>query len=399
MNLLSHKRAVLSLLLLIACSRDAKNVPCTQDSDCDLGAGGKCTEGPTQSWCAYPDPNCPAGYRFSDQNIGDGVSDECVPPPDTPPDAAPECKQLIAYHRADGLYVVKPDGSGVETRATGNLEEYPVWSPDGRKLAFERGRIDNGSKDIWTINVDGTGLANLTAGAAGNDYQPAWSPNGTQIAFITRRGTTEDLWIMNADGSAPRMLDVKANAPAWSPDGKKIAYGSFKSGRFQVYVINPDGTGSKNLTMSNFGDSNPLWSPDGTKILFLGSRGGFGDAIYIMNADGTDQQALVASLLVNNDPVWSPDGRKIAFMGSPDVDQYDVYRVDADRTNLVNLTAGTTSDESEPTWSPDGTQLAIKSDRDGNHEIYRINADGTGPLRMTTSILSAEASPSWSPCK
>lgn len=54
-------------------------VQCEQDSNCDLSGGGKCVASDTGQWCAYPDPACPAGYRYSDQRVGGGVSGECVP--------------------------------------------------------------------------------------------------------------------------------------------------------------------------------------------------------------------------------------------------------------------------------------------------------------------------------
>ncbi len=65
-----------------------ENVQCEQDPNCDLSGGGKCVavEDTGNRWCAYPDPGCPGGYRYSDQDIGDGVSGQCVPytePPGT----------------------------------------------------------------------------------------------------------------------------------------------------------------------------------------------------------------------------------------------------------------------------------------------------------------------------
>lgn len=61
-----------------ACS-DLKDVPCETDSNCNLGGGGVCTLSPSGlHWCAYPDSACPAGYRYSDQSVGDGLAGECV---------------------------------------------------------------------------------------------------------------------------------------------------------------------------------------------------------------------------------------------------------------------------------------------------------------------------------
>lgn len=95
--------------LLLVCATgcpNRRNVPCVEDSNCDLSYGGVCLAGPTpSSWCAYPDPQCPGGYRYSDFDVGDGVSGECVAPPtpDAMPDAAidappgPRCNKTASF--------------------------------------------------------------------------------------------------------------------------------------------------------------------------------------------------------------------------------------------------------------------------------------------------------------
>lgn len=316
----------------------------------------------------------------------------------------PSCVPLIAFHRADGLYVVRPDGTDYKSVVTGNQEENAVWSPDGTRLLFERGAGQAQQKDIWAASVDGTGLTNLTMGAMGNDRLPAWSPDGRHIAFLSGRDyamgcCNEDLWIMDSDGRNARKLDEKAGAPSWSPDGSRIAYSSFKSGRFQIYVVAPDGTGSINISNSSFTDTDPKWSPDGSKILFSGLRGGSGQATYIMNPDGSDQQNLAPALSANSAAAWSRDGKRIAFQASMDLQQTDVFQIGVDRIGLQNLTPATSSDENSASWSPDGKHLAIVTNRDGNREIYRINDDSTGPLRLSVTTSFAEAAPAWSPCQ
>lgn len=388
-------------VLLVACL-NRQNVPCNANSYCDLGPGGVCHAGPSRSWCAYPDPGCQTGLRYSDQSVGDGVSGQCVADEPGGDDARTStCSKLIAFHRADGLYVIRPDGTGIDTRASGMAEENPIWSPDGSRILFERA-VD-GAKDIFSVNADGSGLVNLTAGAPGDDNGPVWSPDGKYIAFVSERNYTAsgaDMFVMEADGRNPMLVDIKADGASWSPDGAKLAYGSYKNVRFQIYVANRDGTGSVNISNTNFSDVSPRWSPDGTKIAFEGLRGGINPAAFLMNADGTNQQALAPSLQFAVRPVWSPDGRRLAFQGSATMDSADdVYRVDADRTGLLNLTSGIVAEDRSASWSPDGKQLAIVSRRNGNFEIYRINDDGTEPLRLTTSDFFQESAPAWSPCK
>jgi hypothetical protein len=69
-------------VVMLGCGGEQANVPCDQDSNCDLTAGGRCLAASPATgsmWCAYPDPDCPAGYRYSNQSVGDGLSGTCVP--------------------------------------------------------------------------------------------------------------------------------------------------------------------------------------------------------------------------------------------------------------------------------------------------------------------------------
>jgi hypothetical protein len=88
------------------------------------------------------------------------------------------------------------------------------WSPDGKKLVFSilMDRTDKSNDDIYIINLDGSGLSNLTEDPA-EDWQPVWSPDGKYIAFISDRTGEQDIWVMNADGSNP--VDVTSSPNVW----------------------------------------------------------------------------------------------------------------------------------------------------------------------------------------
>ena len=129
------------------------------------------------------------------------------------------------------------------------LASDPVWSPDGRKIAFVRLNTRLG---VYVVNADGSGMRNLTPKPMGAAYAaPAWSPDGRKIAFASERDGNSEIYLMNADGSGQRRLTRNLaydGDPAWSPDGQKITFVSNRDGRYEVYVMNADGSGQRSLT-------------------------------------------------------------------------------------------------------------------------------------------------------
>lgn len=123
------------------------------------------------------------------------------------------------------------------------IDEDADWSPDGTKIAFTSDPASDylgvplpgnpfnyPTKEIFVINPDGTGLAQLTFNNR-EERGPAWSPDGSRIAFIgrvgTRGGNTFEICAMNADGSNPVQLTDNAlfeGTMTWSPDGDKIIF-------------------------------------------------------------------------------------------------------------------------------------------------------------------------------
>lgn len=114
------------------------------------------------------------------------------------------------------------DGSGeYPVTVNGYDDIFPVWSPDGSKIAFECERWSDW--DICTINPDGSGELNLTSSSYPDDRSPQWSPDGSKIMY-TSGG---DVYVMDADGSNQTNInDVNADAEygIWSPEGSMIAF-------------------------------------------------------------------------------------------------------------------------------------------------------------------------------
>jgi len=288
-------------------------------------------------------------------------------------------------------------------------EELPARSPmvvsslrqAAPRIAFDSTR--SGNVEIYIMNIDGSGVTNLTNHAA-EDSDPAWSPDGTQIAFESDREGNFDILVMNADGSDwvnltnDISMDVSA---AWSPDGTQIAFASDRTGDLEIYVMNSDGSDVTQLTNRRGVDGAPDWSPDGTRIAFESFRDG-NYAIYVMNADGSSLRRLTSDAESSHRaPAWSPDGTRIAFhsyrAGGHDIaGTHDIYVMNADGSRVINLTNSPWADDDSPNWSADGTRIAFESNRLGNADIYIMDADGMG-LTILTRHIATDSHPVFSP--
>jgi tol-pal system beta propeller repeat protein TolB len=259
------------------------------------------------------------------------------------------------------IWLMNPDGTGkanITNSAAAFLDHVsPVWSPDGTTIAFSSNRT-GGSYDIYVMSADGTGVVRLTS-LGGVATSPTWSPNGAQLAFdhlLPGPQTDVEVMTMNANGSGiTNRTNNPANdqQPAWSPDGTKIAFHSDRDGNRNIYVMNPDGTGLTRLTRDPAIDVAAAWSSDGAKIYF--TRVTTGSAIYVMNADGTGQMRLANFPLDTEFPAPSPDNSKIAFVGGPigcsANDCWEIYSASIDGTGLAALTANSVAND-DPDWQP-----------------------------------------------
>ena len=264
------------------------------------------------------------------------------------------------------------------------------------KIAFVSTR--DGNREIYVMDADGKNLKNLT-NSPGNDIFPVWSPDGKKIAYISGNlgdGNSLEVFVMNADGSNPKNL-TKNRAeefewPAWSPDGKKIAFQSYRDFNGEIYVMDADGGNPKNLTKApGVGDGSPAWSPDGKKIAFVSRRDGNSE-VYVMNADGTDQRNLTKHPANDRIPSWSKDGRQIFFWSNRGANEEPLKR-------YMVLASGGNSIKSPAPWgvlSPDGKLIAFASGANPNSEIFVVNTDGSNPRNLTNSPGN-DWSPAWAP--
>ena len=249
-----------------------------------------------------------------------------------------------------------------------------------------------GAAEILVMNLDGAGRRAL---AEGRDH--AWAPDGKSIAFTRTVEGVDGLVVIGLDGTGEQYLG-EGSGPVWSPDGGRIAYTRVGADGYDIFVMNADGTEQRQLTNAAGDDLRPAWSPDGARIAFDTERDGDlteeapVTEIYMMNADGSGQQRLTQGGGRNRRPVWSPGGQRLAFT-TEEWEYHYIFSMNDDGSDRRWLTY--TTDDRDPVWSPDGRTVAFTSDRKANYLSFVTEVDGTG--QKLVADMGDTGVPAWSP--
>jgi Tol biopolymer transport system component len=150
----------------------------------------------------------------------------------------------------------------------GDTNQNPVWSPDGKRIAFSSDRA--GPLNIFWQLADGSGGLERLTTSNNNHFPLAWSPNGDVLAFTENDLVTgRDIWVLRlSDRTAHPFLRTRftEGAPSFSADGRWLAYASDESGRPEIYVQPYPGPGGK-WQISAQGGTEPLWNRSGLTYL------------------------------------------------------------------------------------------------------------------------------------
>jgi dipeptidyl aminopeptidase/acylaminoacyl peptidase len=247
----------------------------------------------------------------------------------------------------------------------------PTLSPDGRRAVVAVTRPDLDADEyrgqLWLADTESDGPARpLTYGP--RDGAPVWSPDGRWLAFLRVAATDASgpdskpqLYLLPMEGGEPRRITqhpLGAGAPAWSPDSGRLAYtarvpepgrygttegvssdkepprrittlrfrednvGFTNDRRPQVFVVDPfaDEPSPVQVTEGDYDHGSVVWSPDGSRLAFISARHASRDLdlfsdVFTCTPDGGDLRQVTDTTVGAGWPVFTPDGSGIAFLG------------------------------------------------------------------------------------
>jgi serine/threonine protein kinase/Tol biopolymer transport system component len=163
-------------------------------------------------------------------------------------------------------------------------------------------------------NAEKAGSRQPLIASSFRDVFPQYSPDGKSIVFYSSRSGTHEIWICQADGSAPRQLTTlgahTTASPRWSPDGRQVAFDSNKEGIYEVYVVNAEGGSPKRLTDPPSTSFTANWSPDGRWLYFASDRTG---SLNIWKMPASGGPAAQVTKNGGSAPAVSPDGKFLYY--------------------------------------------------------------------------------------
>lgn len=285
-----------------------------------------------------------------------------------------------------------------------NAEAY--FSSDGRKLIFQATRDGHGCDQIYTMNIDGSGMRMISSGK-GRTTCAYYFANLSRVLYSsTHLGGDEcppkpdfskgyvwaiypsyDIFTARPNGSEVKQLTDEPGYDAEatiSTNGKKIVFTSMRDGDLDIYSMDANGSNVRRLTSELGYDGGPFFSYDGRQIVYRAhhpkteqQKADYKELlkqnlirpttleIWVMNADGSNKRQVTRNGKANFAPFFFPDGKRIIFssnMDDPRGRNFDLYKINVDGSGLERITTNETFD-GFPMFSPDGKKLVFASNR------------------------------------
>jgi Tol biopolymer transport system component/predicted Ser/Thr protein kinase len=332
---------------------------------------------------------------------------------------SPEGKR-IAYSRDVNAFkkiFVKPLQGEPQQLTIGDQDDMqPAWTPDAQSLLFVRssqmgGKLQPGDVfgqyeggDIWKKEL----ASGREEKFLDNAFDPSYSADGKSIAVDASWAGPRRIWIVDAYGHNPQQITSESSEavdhvePSWSPDGKNIVFQNIERTKFSIKVVNLSTRAVTALTDGKFQDLNPVWSHSGKHIYFSSYRGG-GLNIWRVGVSpagdpvGAPQQVTMGS---GQDVqlAMSPTGKQLAFAilrQNADLWRLPVSPQTGLATGNPEEVVASTREDSRGAWSPDGTQIAFNSDRNGDMNLYLYSLLDHS-YRQITQGPGGDFQPQWS---
>jgi dipeptidyl aminopeptidase/acylaminoacyl peptidase len=301
-------------------------------------------------------------------------------------------QRLLNSPEYDGIYLQRLNGGQRVTLTAGNRggyydEENPVWSPDGRELAFFSDARSKGQLQIFVADAVGEHVHQLGR-IQGDAQRLTWSPTGKSLAFLYIPAAHR-----KAGALAPGARDV--GVIGTTVDEQRLATIDLANGR--VRLITPSDT-----YIYEYG-----WSPDGRRIAATYAKGNGDNNWWVARLARIDlatgaMHDLLAPPYQIDDPQWSPDGSRIAIIGGIMSDfgstGGDVYLVDAQTGASRDLTDGAPVSVQSLRWN-DASSLDLVAHVSGAMHLMRLDVSNTGTTSLTTLTDRDESLWSWSSAK
>ena len=293
-----------------------------------------------------------------------------------------------------GLMLVPLSGGARRTLTApprGASDIAPAFSPDGRRLAFQR-IPTTAVSDIWVAEASGANAKRITFDDRLLEG-PAWTEDGQSLIFSSARLGAGRLWRVAAAGGTPEALPDTgpgSTMPTVPRRGDRLAFvASLEDTNMWEVPIGPGGAAAGpprlGVSASSWLDGSPDFSGDGNQLVFVSNRTGR-DEIFIGSADSvtarqiTDFSRVPASTV--GSPRISPDGADVVFDARVRGNA-DVYIVSTAGGAPRALTTDAGPDV-VPVWSPDGAWIYFTSRRGGPPQIWRMRRNGGGEAQVTT---------------